>query len=48
MTMANTAERFIAAFSAADFEAMRKLLAPDLVAWATGPDGATARVDWRS
>ena len=37
-------ERFITAFSAADFDAMRELLAPDLVAWVTGPDGAD-RID---
>jgi ketosteroid isomerase-like protein len=47
VTMASTAERFIAAFSAADFDAMRELLAPDLVAWVTGPDGAMARVEGR-
>jgi ketosteroid isomerase-like protein len=45
--MAEIAERFIAAFSAADFEAMRGLLAPDLVAWVTGPDGEMARVEGR-
>jgi ketosteroid isomerase-like protein len=47
VTMASTAERFIAAFSAADFDGMRELLAPDLVAWVTGPDGAMARVEGR-
>lgn len=41
------AERFIAAFSAADFDAMRGLLAPDLVAWVTGPDGEMTRVEGR-
>lgn len=41
------AERFIAAFSAAAFDAMRELLAPDLVAWVTGPDGEMARVEGR-
>jgi ketosteroid isomerase-like protein len=45
--MAITAERFIAAFSAGDFEAMRELLAPDLVAWVTGADGAMTRVEGR-
>jgi ketosteroid isomerase-like protein len=38
------AERFIAAFSAADFATMRELLAPDLVAWVTDADGAMARL----
>jgi ketosteroid isomerase-like protein len=45
MTMGSTAERFIAAFSAADFDAMRELLAPDLVAWVTGADGEMARLE---
>jgi ketosteroid isomerase-like protein len=40
-------ERFIAAFSAADFEGMRELLAPDLVAWVTDADGAMRRVEGR-
>ncbi|MBS1894018.1 MAG: nuclear transport factor 2 family protein, partial [Actinobacteria bacterium] len=47
MSAAEIAERFIAAFSAADFDAMRELLAPDLVAWVTGPDGEMARVEGR-
>jgi ketosteroid isomerase-like protein len=47
MTIGDTAERFIAAFSAAEFEAMRELLAPDLVAWLTGPDGEMERVEGR-
>jgi ketosteroid isomerase-like protein len=47
MPMRSTAERFIAAFSAADFEAMQELLAPDLVAWVTGPDGTMARLEGR-
>jgi ketosteroid isomerase-like protein len=47
MSTGSTAERFIAAFSAADFGAMRELLAPDLVAWVTGPDGGMARVEGR-
>jgi ketosteroid isomerase-like protein len=38
VTIGETAERLIAAFSAADFDAMRGLLAPDLVAWVTGPE----------
>jgi ketosteroid isomerase-like protein len=46
-TTASIAERFIAAFSAADFEAMRGLLAPDLVAWVTGADGEMARIEGR-
>lgn len=33
------ATRFIEAFSAADFEAMRSLLAPDLIAWVTNAAG---------
>jgi SnoaL-like protein len=41
------AERFIAAFSAADFETMRELLTPDLVAWLTDADGAMQRLDGR-
>ena len=40
-------ERFIAAFSAADFEAMRELLAPGLVAWVTDADGAMQRLEGR-
>jgi ketosteroid isomerase-like protein len=40
-------ERFLAAFSAADFAAMRAALAPDLVAWVTGSDGTMDRVDGR-
>jgi ketosteroid isomerase-like protein len=43
----SVAERFIAAFSAADFETMRELLAPDLVAWVTDAEGAMGRVDGR-
>lgn len=44
---AATVERFLAAFSAADFEAMRELLAPDLVAWVTAADGGMDRVEGR-
>ncbi len=47
MSRAETAERFIAAFSAADFASMRELLAPDLVAWVTDPDGTMARIEGR-
>jgi ketosteroid isomerase-like protein len=47
MSAASAAESFIAAFSAADFDAMRELLAPDLVAWVTDADGAMARLDGR-
>ena len=43
----SVAERFIAAFSAADFATMRELLAPDLVAWVTDADGAMARLEGR-
>lgn len=46
-TAPNIAERFIAAFSAADFGAMRELLAPGLVAWVTDADGAMQRVEGR-
>lgn len=47
--MSDTAvvERFLAAFSAADFGSMRELLAPDLVAWVTGADGTMDRVEGR-
>ncbi len=41
------AERFLEAFGAADFSTMRALLADDLVAWITGPDGSMLRVDGR-
>jgi ketosteroid isomerase-like protein len=41
------AERFISAFSAGEFEAMRKCLAPDLVAWVTDSDGQMNRVEGR-
>jgi ketosteroid isomerase-like protein len=41
---ADVAERFIAAFSAADFGAMRDLLAPEMVSWVTGADGEMLRV----
>jgi ketosteroid isomerase-like protein len=47
MSNADVASRFIAAFSAADFEAMRELLAPDLVAWVTDAEGGMARVEGR-
>ena len=47
MSMQDTAERFIAAFSAADFEGMREALVPDLVAWVTGADGEMARLEGR-
>jgi ketosteroid isomerase-like protein len=47
MSEQEVAENFIAAFSAADFDAMRELLAPDLVAWVTDADGAMGRVDGR-
>jgi ketosteroid isomerase-like protein len=47
MSNAEIAERFIAAFSAADFEAMRELLAPDMVSWVTGADGEMMRLEGR-
>jgi ketosteroid isomerase-like protein len=40
-------ERFLAAFSAADFAAMREALAPDLVAWVTNAEGTMDRVEGR-
>lgn len=40
-------ERFLAAFSAADFDAMRELLAPDLVAYVTDAAGDVDRVEGR-
>jgi ketosteroid isomerase-like protein len=43
----SVAERFIAAFSAADFGAMRELLAPGLVAWVTDAEGAMQRIEGR-
>jgi ketosteroid isomerase-like protein len=43
----SVAERFIAAFSAADFGTMRELLAPDLVAWVTDAEGAMGRLEGR-
>ncbi len=47
MSAESVAEGFIAAFSAADFGAMRELLAPDLVAWVTDADGGMERTDGR-
>jgi ketosteroid isomerase-like protein len=43
----SVAERFIAAFSAGDFDAMRELLAPDLVAWVTDAGGTVQRLEGR-
>lgn len=40
-------ERFVAAFSKADFEAMREVLAPDLVAYVTNSAGEVDRVEGR-
>lgn len=40
-------ERFLAAFSAADFDAMREVLAPDLVAYVTNSSGDVDRVEGR-
>lgn len=47
MSAEATVERFIAAFSAADFDAMRELLAPDLVAYVTNSTGDEDRVEGR-
>ncbi|OJU85578.1 MAG: hypothetical protein BGO11_00175 [Solirubrobacterales bacterium 70-9] len=41
------AERFIAAFAAADFGTMRELLAPDIVAWVTDSEGQMQRLEGR-
>lgn len=38
-------DRFLQAFDTADLAAMRELLADDLVAFITGPDGQETRVD---
>lgn len=40
-------ERFLAAFSAVNLEAMRALLAPELVAWVTNSGGGMDRVEGR-
>jgi limonene-1,2-epoxide hydrolase len=45
---AATAERFLAAFSEADFEAMREVLAPDLRAFVTNAEGGTDEVRGRA
>ena len=47
MADAAVVERFLAAFSAADFGAMHEALAPDLVAWVTNSEGAMERVEGR-
>lgn len=47
MDAATIAERFIAAFSAADFDAMRELLAPGMISWVTGSDGQVERLEGR-
>jgi len=41
------ATRFLGAFSDADFETMRSLLAPDLSAWVTNASGGADRLDGR-
>ena len=41
------AERFLGAFSAADFEGMRALLAEDLLAYITNAEGGVDRVEGR-
>ena len=43
---AEVTERFLAAFSSADFEAMRSMLAEDVVAYVTNADG-DADVVWK-
>lgn len=40
-------ERFLAAFGTADFDAMREVLAPDLVAYVTNSTGDVDRVEGR-
>ena len=47
MEPAEVTRRFLAAFSAADFDAMRGLLAPDLVAYVTNADGGVDVVHGR-
>lgn len=47
MGNAAVVERFLSAFSTADFEAMREALAPDLVAWVTNSEGEMDRVEGR-
>jgi ketosteroid isomerase-like protein len=47
MDAAEVTRRFVAAFSAADFDAMRQLLAPDLGAYVTNADGGTDVVSGR-
>jgi ketosteroid isomerase-like protein len=44
---ATTARSFLEAFSAADFDAMRSLLADDLVAYVTNDSGGMDRVEGR-
>lgn len=44
---ATVAAEFIAAFSAADFDGMRALMAEDLVAWVTDAEGGMDRVEGR-
>lgn len=44
---AAVASRFLDAFSAADFDAMRSILAEDVVAYVTEADGAMDRVEGR-
>ena len=41
------ATRFLGAFSDADFETLRSLLAPDLAAWVTNAGGGADRLDGR-
>ena len=47
MDAAEVTRRFLAAFSAADFDAMRALLAPDLKAFVTNAEGGVDVVEGR-
>ena len=47
MDAAEVTRRFLAAFSAADFDAMRELLAPDLTAYVTNAEGGVDVVEGR-
>ena len=47
MDAAEVTRRFLAAFSAADFDTMRELLAPDLTAYVTNAQGGVDVVEGR-
>ncbi len=47
MQAVETIRRFLAAFSAADFDAMRELLAPELTAYVTNAEGGVDVVEGR-